>query len=68
MEQLKKVARRCSKYNPSEDKGFKSSATSSVDNSDSCTKCSHYTSEGRCNLDLIDPILSSLAMELDWKS
>ncbi len=68
-DQLKKVAERCSRYNPREEsQELKSSTASSQDNTESCTNCTHYNNEGRCNLDLIDPILSSLAMETDLKS
>lgn len=67
-EQLKKVAQRCSRYNPKENQELKSQTTSSKDSSESCIKCSHYNDEGKCNLDLIDPILSSLAMEQNLKS
>lgn len=67
-EQLKKIALYCDKYSPKENEGLKSSTASSKDGHESCVKCSHYNKEGKCNLDLIDPILTSMAMELDFKS
>lgn len=66
-EQLRKIALYCDKYNKvrGEDTGLKSSSHEEFDN---CTRCSHYNKEGRCELDLIDKVLSSMAMELDFKS
>lgn len=34
----------------------------------SCTNCIHFTNKHSCELDLIDKILSSMAMEQDLKS
>lgn len=60
-EQLIKIAMNCSQYEPSDN-----SFTSSTDIEEpSCEYCTHYTSDKRCNLDLIDRILSSMAMELE---
>lgn len=35
---------------------------------ESCTNCVHFTRKHTCELDLIDKVLSSLAMEQDLKS
>ncbi len=35
---------------------------------ESCENCSHFTKEGKCDVDLIDKVLTSLAMEQDLKS
>jgi len=64
-EQLRKVAIYCDEYNPHADDSLKS-ASGYEDTS--CVYCSHFTREKTCDLDLIDPILSSLAMEEDLKS
>ncbi len=34
----------------------------------SCTNCIHFTNKHSCELDLIDKVLSSMAMEQDLKS
>lgn len=66
-EQLRKVAIYCDSYSPrSKDSSSLTSKTSSEE-VESCENCLHFTREGRCELDLIDKILSSLAMELDLK-
>lgn len=58
-DQLRKVAQNCHEY------------TNNVDKSKikfiSCENCNHFTKEGKCDIDLVDKILSSLAMELDSK-
>lgn len=56
-EQLRKIAIYCDKYNP----------ISSKSKIESCENCTHYTEEKICDIDLIDKVLSSLAMELDLK-
>lgn len=35
---------------------------------ESCTNCKHFTRDHTCQLDLIDKVLSSMAMEQDLKS
>ncbi len=71
-EQLRKIALYCNEYDPSRNNLVSSSLTSSVrayeDKYENCINCIHYTKEGKCNLNLIDQILSSLSMELDLKS
>lgn len=65
-EQLIKVAMNCSKYNPEDFNTLSSSTSTKKDTlkNPSCEHCTHYTAERRCNLDLIDKIMSSMAMEL----
>lgn len=67
-EQLRKIALYCDKYNPVENNSIRSSASDYVKKYDNCINCSHYNNKGRCNLNLIDKVLSSMAMELDLKS
>lgn len=65
-EQLRKVAIYCDAYTPNSSGGLKNQ---SEDNKfKSCENCIHYTNEGKCKLNLVDKILSSLAMEQDLKS
>lgn len=56
-EQLRKIAIYCDEYD----------SKISNDKHESCTNCSHYHNL-RCDLDLIDKVLSSLSMDLDLKS
>ncbi len=67
-EQLKKIALYCDEYNCKLHDEEVSLKNISDVQYESCTNCSHYTEEHTCDLDLIDKILSSLAMELDLKS
>lgn len=64
IEQLRKVALYCDKYDPRE----KDDSDSYEDKYKNCINCNHYTEEGKCSLNLIDKILTSMAMELDLKS
>ncbi len=66
-EQLRKVALYCDEYNPWRD-NLVSSARAYEDKYENCVNCSHYTKEGKCDLNLIDPLLTSMSMELDLKS
>ena len=34
---------------------------------ESCENCTHFTDEGKCDINLIDKVLSNMAMELDQK-
>lgn len=65
-EQLIKVAMNCSKYNSEDSSSLTSSSSTKKDSTESpsCVNCTHYTSERRCDLDLIDKIMSSMSMEL----
>ena len=65
---LNKIAMYCDKYNckiHDEEVSLKNIAEVERE---SCTNCIHFTDEHKCELDLIDKVLSSLAMELDAKS
>lgn len=67
VEQLRKIPLYCDEYTvkSSDDESLKSSTD---ENHDSCVKCAHYNEKGLCNLDLIDKVLTSMSMELDFKS
>ncbi|NMB28248.1 MAG: hypothetical protein GX987_09395 [Tissierellia bacterium] len=67
-EQLRKVAVYCDSYHLKEDNSLKSSSDVYEQKYKSCENCSHFTKEGKCDIDLVDKVLSSLAMELDLKS
>lgn len=56
-EQLRKIAIYCDEYNPN----------ASDINMESCENCTHYNEERICDINLVDKVLSSLAMELDLK-
>lgn len=64
-EQLRKVATHCDEYNMSEDFSVELSSDFSVENIKSCENCIHFTKDHKCDIDLVDKVLSSLAMELD---
>lgn len=66
-EQLRKIALYCHEYDPSRS-SLTSSARAYEDKYENCINCIHYNKEGKCDLNLIDPILSSMAMELNLKS
>lgn len=65
-EQLRKIPIYCNEYRPIEDKSIKSGIESSQRETQSCEICSHYK-DGKCDMDLVDKVLSSMAMELDLK-
>lgn len=56
LEQLRKIAIYCDEYD---------SNTKKTD-IQSCSNCKHYLNK-RCELDLIDKVLTSLSMDLDLK-
>lgn len=66
-EQLRKIAIYCNSYTPQEEDILKISSNIYEEKYESCENCSHFTREGKCDIDLIDKVLSSLAMELDLK-
>lgn len=66
-DQLMKVASNCSHYDFEENTSLRSDASIMGDKVKSCENCEHFTAEHKCNIDLIDPILSNMAMELDDK-
>lgn len=65
-EQLRKIAIYCDSYTPREANQLKSQGNHNP--VESCENCKHFTRERKCDLDLIDKVLSSLAMENDLKS
>lgn len=67
-EQLRKIALYCDEYDPWRDIGPTLSARTYEDRYENCVNCKHYSKEGRCELNLIDPILSSMAMDTELKS
>jgi recombinational DNA repair protein RecR len=66
-EQLRKIAIYCDSYDTREDTSLQSSSDVYEEKYESCENCSHFTRDGKCDIDLIDKVLSSLAMELDLK-
>ena len=67
IEQFRKIAVHCSQY--SLDEGITGFLTNISDEKfESCTNCEHFTNGHSCDLDLIDKVLSSLAMETEFKS
>lgn len=66
-EQLRKVALYCDEYNANHNSSMRSSTDFYNENFKSCENCTHFTEEGLCDIDLVDKVLSSLAMELDKK-
>lgn len=65
-EQLRKIAIYCEKYHmKEEDRG--SLQSGSLEKRESCLNCSHYI-ERRCQLDLIDKVLSAMSMDTNLKS
>lgn len=66
-EQLRKIAIYCNSYNPKEENSLNISSNIYEEKYESCENCSHFTKDGKCDINLIDKVLSSLAMELDSK-
>ena len=67
-EQLKKIAIYCDSYEPKKEFSLESSSHVDDKKYKSCENCIHFTEDSKCELDLIDKVLSNLAMELDLKS
>ena len=67
-EQLRKIAIYCDSYNPIDIDTLKITSEVYEEKFKSCENCSHFSKEGKCDIDLVDKILSSLAMEQDLKS
>ncbi|OLS03479.1 hypothetical protein [Tissierella creatinophila] len=67
LEQFRKIAIYCERYNKKTDDNSSLKNNSSVEY-ESCTNCTHFTTGKYCELDLIDKVLSSLSMEQDLKS
>lgn len=66
-DQLMKVASNCSQYNFEQNASLRSDASVMGETVKSCENCVHFTAEHKCNIDLIDPILTNMAMELNDK-
>ncbi|MBE6083117.1 MULTISPECIES: hypothetical protein [Tissierellales] len=66
-EQLQKVALYCDEYRQNENPSFQSSVDAFGGEIKSCKNCAHFTSDEKCDIDLVDKVLSSMAMELDLK-
>ena len=66
-EQLRKIAIYCDSYSPKEENTLNISSNIYEEKYESCENCSHFTEERKCDIHLIDKVLSSLAMELDSK-
>lgn len=67
-EQLRKIAIYCDSYNPRKESSLDMTSQVYEEKFKSCENCSHFTKEGKCDVDLIDKVLTSLAMEQDLKS
>lgn len=66
-EQLIKIANRCSQHKFIDDNALTSSVNEFGEVQKSCANCIHFTSDGRCNINLADEILTNMAMELDYE-
>lgn len=66
-EQLMKVALYCDEYKTDENSSIQSSVDPCINNMKSCENCTHFTANHKCDINLVDKILSSMAMELDNK-
>jgi len=66
-EQLRKVAAYCDSYSPKAENTLNISSNIYEEKYESCENCSHFTRDGKCDIDLFDEVLSNLAMELDSK-
>lgn len=58
-EQLKAVASHCSQYRNASEGTF----TSSIGQSCSCENCEHFTKAHKCNINLVDEILTKITNE-----
>jgi len=67
-EQLRKIAIYCDSYSPRKKEDLNITSNFYSEKYKSCENCVHFTADGSCDIDLIDKILSSLAMEQDLKS
>ncbi|EOD00060.1 hypothetical protein [Caldisalinibacter kiritimatiensis] len=65
-EQLRKVANRCSQYHfvGRDSMSFESNVLGETVRS--CENCTHFTKERKCDINLVDEILSNMA-ELDYE-
>ncbi|WP_427338069.1 hypothetical protein [Caloranaerobacter sp. DY30410] len=63
-EQLKMVAQNCSQYRP-KGASMVSSTVATDDKSKSCVNCEHFTEDNKCDINLVDEILSNMDVKLD---
>ena len=66
-EQLRKIAIYCDSYNQKEENALNISSNVYEEKYESCENCTRFTRDRKCDVHLIDRVLSSLAMELDLK-
>lgn len=66
-DQLMKVARNCTAYKYEQESSLRSDVKILGETTRSCENCRHFTEDHQCNIDLIDEILTDMAMELDDK-
>jgi len=64
-DQLKNIAERCSQYRFERDNSLRADVKSMGETVSSCENCEHFNSEHKCNLNLIDQILSNMDVKLD---
>ncbi len=64
-EQFEQIASRCSQFKNAYDGYFKSGMESSLEQEPNCEKCIHFTHDHKCELNLIDEILSNMDVKLD---
>jgi len=60
-EQFRNIARSCSQYREVEDTALRSEAMLHGEVIMSCENCEHFTEEHKCEINLIDEILSNMA-------
>lgn len=65
-EQFRKIAMYCDEYS-SQGKNQMELKSGDVETRESCLNCRHFENH-RCELDLIDKVLSSLSMDTELKS
>lgn len=64
-DQLKNIAERCSQHKFEDNSSLRSQVKSIGETVISCENCIHFNSEHKCDINLIDPILSSMDVKLD---
>ncbi|MBS4535226.1 hypothetical protein GOQ29_06290 [Clostridium sp. D2Q-14] len=64
-DQLKNIAERCSEHRFEENSSLRSDVKSMGETVISCENCVHFNSEHKCDLNLIDKILSNMDIKLD---
>lgn len=66
-EQLRRIAFSCGQYRYRGNNDLKSEADHFGETLRTCENCEHFNEEHKCNINLIDEILSNLA-EVDYES